>query len=88
MNEQRLQELEAKRFQGGLSAEEADELGRLMAEKEGRPYSNADERTHPDSLGEGGPEQPYAGDEPYSEVQAKEQREHPDVQEAEEEKAS
>lgn len=88
MNEQRLEELERKRFKGGLSRDEADELGRLMAEKEGKPYSNADERAHPDSLREAGPEQPYAGQEPYSEVQSKERREHPDVQGSEEEKAS
>jgi hypothetical protein len=85
MKEERLHELERKRFQGGLSRDEADELGRLMAEKAGKPYSNADERQHPDALSGGGPNQPYAGEEPYSEVQAKEQREHPDVHEAQEE---
>lgn len=84
MDERRFEELERKRFEGGLSREEADELGRMMAEREGKPYSNADARDHPDSLGEGGPEQPYAGEEPYSEVQAKEQREHPDVRGSEE----
>ena len=40
---------------------------------------------HPDSLRESGPDQPYAGEEPYSEVQSKEKRDHPDVQGSEEE---
>jgi len=50
MDEQRFQELEKKRDEFGLSKDEANELGRLMAEKEGKPYSNAEERAHPDSL--------------------------------------
>src|SRR5437899_1897500 len=47
MNEARMAELERKRFEGGLSEEEADELGRMLA---GKPYSNAHDRAHPDSL--------------------------------------
>jgi hypothetical protein len=38
----RYQELIDKRDGPGLSDEEADELGRLMAEREGRDYANAD----------------------------------------------
>jgi len=66
MDERRLQELEAKRFRGGLSREEADELGRLMAEREGKAYSNADDRLHPDFLHQGGPDQPAAEEEKAS----------------------
>jgi hypothetical protein len=50
MDDRRFEELERKRFRHGLTREEADELGRMMAEKEGRPYSNADDRAHPDAL--------------------------------------
>ena len=39
----RYEDLTAKRDSEGLSEEEADELGRLMAEREGKPYSNADD---------------------------------------------
>jgi hypothetical protein len=35
------EELLAKRDRVGLSDHEADELGHLFAEKEGKPYSNA-----------------------------------------------
>jgi hypothetical protein len=44
MDEQRYEELVRKREGEGLTAEEADELGRLMAEKEGRAdeYGNAE----------------------------------------------
>jgi hypothetical protein len=38
----RYQELIEKRDGPGLSDEEADELGRLMAERQGEPYANAD----------------------------------------------
>ncbi len=31
-----------KRRETGLSSEEADELGRMLAERSGKPYSNAD----------------------------------------------
>jgi hypothetical protein len=40
-DEKRTEELIEKRQQVGLSDEEADELGRLFAEREGKPYSNA-----------------------------------------------
>jgi hypothetical protein len=40
-NEKRIEELTKKRVDSGLSDAEADELGRLFAEQEGKPYSNA-----------------------------------------------
>jgi hypothetical protein len=39
----RYEDLIAKRDDEGLSEEEADELGKLIAEREGKPYSNADD---------------------------------------------
>jgi hypothetical protein len=44
VDEERYQELLKKREESGLTGEEAAELGRLMAEKEGRgdEYANAD----------------------------------------------
>jgi hypothetical protein len=48
MDEHRFEELSRKRFEAGLSREEADELGRMMAEKEGKPYHNADDLQEPD----------------------------------------
>jgi hypothetical protein len=41
VDEKRIEELTEKRRKTGLSDEEADELGKLFAEKEGKPYSNA-----------------------------------------------
>jgi hypothetical protein len=41
--EDRFRELTEKRDGPGLSNEEADELGRMMAEREGKPYGNADD---------------------------------------------
>jgi hypothetical protein len=41
VDEKRIEELVAKRREVGLSDAEADELGKLFAEKEGKPYSNA-----------------------------------------------
>jgi hypothetical protein len=41
VDEKRIEELIAKRHETGLSDDEADELGKLFAEKEGKPYSNA-----------------------------------------------
>jgi hypothetical protein len=38
----RFEDLIAKRDSEGLTDNEADELGRLIAEQEGKPYSNAD----------------------------------------------
>jgi hypothetical protein len=40
MQTRRFEELLAKRCRIGLSDQEANELGRLFAEREGRPYSN------------------------------------------------
>jgi hypothetical protein len=50
VDEERLAELERKRGDQGLTDDEANELGRLIAAKEGRPYSNAQVREHPDSV--------------------------------------
>ena len=41
VDEKRIEELIDKRHEVGLSDAEADELGKLFAEKEGKPYSNA-----------------------------------------------
>ena len=49
MNESRFAELDRKRYRKGLSEDEANELGRLLAEKMGRPYSSAQDRDR-DSL--------------------------------------
>jgi hypothetical protein len=49
MDEQRFRELETKRDTEGLSHEEANELGRMMAEREGRPYANAENLSHPET---------------------------------------
>jgi hypothetical protein len=43
MGEDRYAALARKRGTEGLTDEEADELGRLMAEREDRSYSNADD---------------------------------------------
>lgn len=42
MDEDRYRRLIAKRDAEGLTHEEANELGRLMAEREGRTYANAE----------------------------------------------
>jgi hypothetical protein len=41
VDEKRVEELKEKRQRVGLSDDEADELGKLFAEQEGKPYSNA-----------------------------------------------
>jgi hypothetical protein len=41
VDEKRMEGLIAKRHEVGLTDEEADELGKLFADKEGKPYSNA-----------------------------------------------
>jgi hypothetical protein len=41
VDERRIEELTEKRRETGLSDQEADELGKLFAEQEGKPYSNA-----------------------------------------------
>jgi hypothetical protein len=43
--DRRFDELTEKRDREGLSREEADELGRMYAEREGKPYANADHPT-------------------------------------------
>jgi hypothetical protein len=50
MGEDRYHQLIEKRDGPGLSDEEADELGRLIAEKEGQPYGGADARSHEQEL--------------------------------------
>jgi hypothetical protein len=57
MDQARYDELIRKRDTVGLTREEADELGRLIAESEGEPYSNADEVKTPDQ----GPKVPRDG---------------------------
>jgi len=42
MDEQRFQTLLKKREETGLNDDEADELGRMFAEREGGDYSNAE----------------------------------------------
>jgi hypothetical protein len=49
MDQARYEELVRKRDTVGLTREEADELGRLMAEKEGRTYSSADAQETPET---------------------------------------
>ncbi|HJP67152.1 MAG TPA: hypothetical protein VKA30_12725 [Actinomycetota bacterium] len=44
MDQARFDELEKKKLDTGLTDEEANELGRLYAEKEGEPYANAEMR--------------------------------------------
>jgi hypothetical protein len=82
MDDQRFEELVQKRDTSGLTEEEANELGRMMAEREGRPYSSASDREHP----EGEPDQ----EKPYSEAEVQELKHHPEVHEQTEdsEKAS
>ena len=56
MDEERLEELKDKRFDEGLTHEEAHELGKMMAKEEGKPYSSHDDRPKAD-------EEPTAWDE-------------------------
>jgi hypothetical protein len=44
MDEDRYQQLIDKRGTAGLSDDEADELGRLIAERDGQPYGGAEAR--------------------------------------------
>ena len=46
MDQARFDELNRKRYLDGLTDEEANELGRLMAEREGKPYQSAEEFHH------------------------------------------
>jgi hypothetical protein len=76
MDDRRFQELEKKRDSEGLSDEEANELGQMIAERQGQAYGNAADRDEPEA-------QPD-GEQPYSEAEVKELKQHPDVQEASE----
>ncbi|HEX2069902.1 MAG TPA: hypothetical protein VHH54_06835 [Actinomycetota bacterium] len=60
MDTQRIEELEKKRFDVGLTHEEANELGRLLAERAGKPYGNAESRGHPDMPTAEREEKPYS----------------------------
>jgi hypothetical protein len=44
VDQARYEELKRKRRTEGLNDREANELGRMMAERAGKPYSNADQR--------------------------------------------
>lgn len=77
MNEQRWQELKRKRDTSGLTDKEANELGRMMAEREGKPYGNASQLEHPEA--------DLTDIQPYSEAEAEELKEHRDVRETPEE---
>lgn len=64
VNEQRFDQLARKRDTEGLTADEANELGRMMAEREGKPYGNAETRAEPEEtegLGEAAKEGEDAG---------------------------
>jgi hypothetical protein len=64
----RLEELEKKKFEVGLTHEEAIELGLLLAERAGKPYGNAESRGHPDLP------TPEREEKPYSEPEVREAR--------------
>ena len=64
VDEKRVEELIAKRQEVGLTDDEADELGKLFAEREGKPYSNA--RLSKLSPGERGADVPREGETPTS----------------------
>ena len=80
MDERRFEELEAKKMKAGLTSEEADELGRLWAEKEGKPYANADSRPHPEAVGAEREEGV-----PYAEEELDELRETSEIADADQE---
>jgi hypothetical protein len=63
MDTARFEELKKKRFEEGLTTEEAEELGRMFAEQEGAEYQSAQEyRAELESEGEKeGGEKPEAG---------------------------
>jgi hypothetical protein len=71
MDEQRFQELIRKRDSSGLTDDEANELGREIAERDGVPYSNASRLRSP----EGEPD----AEQPYSEAEVKDLKEHSEV---------
>jgi hypothetical protein len=49
MDDRRFEELQEKRRAKGLTDDEADELGRLLADRAGKPYSNARHREEPEA---------------------------------------
>jgi hypothetical protein len=67
-DQKRFDELIDKRGREGLSDEEANELGRLFAEQEGKPYANAQSRR----MGEAVPEPGEAGKVGEAEPEAEE----------------
>jgi len=71
MDEGRFQELMKKRTADGLTDEEANELGRMMAEKEGEPYSNAAAVDEPEAEAD--------EDRPYSEAEVDDLKAHSEV---------
>jgi hypothetical protein len=77
MDEKRWQELIHKRDTDGLTDLEADELGKMMAEREGKAYSNADELEHPQA--------DLTDVQPYSEAEVQDLKEHAEVREEPEE---
>jgi hypothetical protein len=77
MDEKRWEELIHKRDTDGLTDQEANELGKMMAEREGKPYSNAAHIEHPEA--------DLTDVQPYSEAQVEELKDHPDVRETSEE---
>jgi hypothetical protein len=77
VDDRRFQELVEKRDTSGLTNEEANELGRLIAEREGQHYSNASDQDHP--------ERQAGEDQPYSEAEVQELKEHPEVRDTPEE---
>jgi hypothetical protein len=50
VDQARFEELKEKAAGPGLTADEADELGRLYAEEAGKPYANARDVEHVDEL--------------------------------------
>ncbi len=82
MDENRFEELTRKRDTSGLTDEEADELGRMIAERDGVPYANASRRDHPETETD--------EEQPYSEAEVEELKQHPEVRDSPEgsEKAS
>jgi hypothetical protein len=74
MDDERFQELIRKRDSSGLTDDEANELGREIAERDGVPYSNASKLGNP----EGDPD----AEQPYSEAEVKDLKEHSEVHDA------
>ena len=79
----RYEELLEKRDTAGLTDQEADELGRLIAEREGRAYANADDIPTPvnqpripsdDRMPPGPKEAVGHGEEPDSELDPEQRR--------------